>query len=136
MLRHASLLSLVLAAVPTLVAAQGHPTHHHPRGAKIIMIGTLVNPTCAFVQQAADSAQSRCVQQQRSALPPVLMGDGELYVLDFSQAPAYSLAPLVTSISLSIRRACRVAKSSQCASLVRVTHVPRSCRPPSPSSAV
>src|SRR2546422_11273493 len=88
MLRHASLLSLVLAAVPTLVAAQGHPTHHHPRSAKIIMIGTLVNPTCAFVQQAADSAQSRCVQQQRSALPPVLMGDGELYVLDFSQAPA------------------------------------------------
>ena len=93
MLRHASLLSLVLAAVPTLVAAQGHPTHHHPRGAKIIMIGTLVNPTCAFVQQAADSAQSRCVQQQRSALPPVLMGDGELYVLDFSQAPAPGESP-------------------------------------------
>ena len=93
MLRHASFLPLVLAAVPTLVAAQAHPTHHHPRGAKIIMIGTLVNATCAFVQQAADSAEARCVQQQRSALPPVLLGDGELYVLDFSQAPAPGESP-------------------------------------------
>ena len=93
MLRHASFLSLVLAAVPTLVAAQGHPTHHHPRGAKIVMIGTLVNPTCAFVQQAADSAQARCVQQQRSTFPPVLMGDGELYVLDFNRASAAGESP-------------------------------------------
>src|SRR5437899_12318038 len=89
MLRHASFLSLVLAAVPTLIAAQGHPTHHHPRGAKIIMIGTVVDPTCAFVQQAADSVQARCADQQRdTTLSPMLIADGELYVLKFGETTA------------------------------------------------
>jgi hypothetical protein len=93
MLRHLSLLIPLVGAVPAWGHAQAHTAHHHPRGAKIIMIGTIVHPLCAFVQQVADSAQVHCAQQQRGAtLPPVLVADGELYVLEFSPAAAPTVA--------------------------------------------
>ena len=89
MFRHSALIVFAAALAPARSQAQAHTAHHHPRGAKIVMIGTIVDPRCAFVQQVADSAQAPCAQQQRGrSLPPVLIADGELYVLDLSGAPA------------------------------------------------
>jgi hypothetical protein len=57
------------------------------------MNGTVVDPMCAFVQQAADSAQARCADEQRdTTLPPMLIADGELYVLKFGGTSAPSLS--------------------------------------------
>ena len=66
------------------VQAQAHPEHHHPRGAKIIMVGTLVDPLCAFAQQLPDSAEARCSRQHLGrTFQPALLADAELYVLAF-----------------------------------------------------
>src|SRR5438034_7585525 len=72
MLRQVPFLVALAVFVTSPAQAQGHTMHHHPRGAKIIMIGTVVDPMCAFVQQAADTAQARCADQQRdTTLPPI-----------------------------------------------------------------
>ena len=93
MLRQVPFLVALAAFVTSPAQAQGHTMHHHPRGAKIIMIGTVVDPMCAFVQQAADSAQARCADQQRDTpLPPMLIADGELYVLKFGETTAASVS--------------------------------------------
>jgi hypothetical protein len=52
---------LALATSP--LSAQAHEAHRHPRGGKIILVGTLVDPVCAFAQQLTDSAQARCSGQ-------------------------------------------------------------------------
>src|SRR5512143_614485 len=86
MLRFPLILAAVLIAPPSSLRAQAHQQHHHPRGAKIIMIGTLVEPLCAFAQQLADSAQARCARQHADrSFRPALLADGELYLLGFDR---------------------------------------------------
>jgi len=89
MLRPAVLLLAATAAIAAPVYAQAHMAHHHPRGAKIIMTGTIVHPVCTFAHEMPDSAQAACSQQHPSAgLAPVLMAEGELYLLAFDHAGA------------------------------------------------
>ena len=84
MARFPLVLAAVLIAPIWSLRAQVHQKHHHPRGAKIIMIGTLVDPLCAFAQQLADSAQARCARQHADrSFRPALLADGELYLLWF-----------------------------------------------------
>ena len=86
MLRSAFLAAVAAVAVTGPLRSQAH-THHHPRGAKIVMIGTVVDPVCSFAQQLPDSARAGCSHQhQANAHPPVLLADGELYVLAFEGA--------------------------------------------------
>jgi hypothetical protein len=74
----------VLAAGIGSLQAQAHQQHRHPRGAKIIMVGTLVDPLCAFAQQVPDSAQARCSRQHVGApFQPALLSSPELYLLAF-----------------------------------------------------
>jgi hypothetical protein len=73
-----------LAAGTGSVQAQAHVEHHHPRGAKIIMVGSLVDPLCAFAQQVPDSAQARCSRQHTGAsFQLALLSSPELYLLAF-----------------------------------------------------
>ena len=82
MLRHAYLVATVATAVASPLQGQAHTAHHHPRGAKIIMMGTVVDPLCAFAQQMTDSAQAPCAHQNpRTGVQPVLLADGEMYLL-------------------------------------------------------
>jgi hypothetical protein len=84
MARFPLVLAAVLIAPIWSLRAQVRQKHHHPRGAKIIMIGTLVDPLCAFAQQLADSAQARCARQHADrSFRPALLADGELYLLGF-----------------------------------------------------
>ena len=84
MLRTPLILIGVLAAGTGSIQAQAHPEHHHPRGAKIIMVGTLVDPLCAFAQQLPDSAQVRCSRQHLGrSFQLALLTDTELYLLAF-----------------------------------------------------
>ena len=84
MIRTPLILFGVLAAGTGPVQAQAHPEHHHPRGAKIIMVGTLVDPLCAFAQQVPDSAQAQCSRQHLGrSFQLALLADTELYVLAF-----------------------------------------------------
>ena len=84
MARFPLVLAAVLIAPSWSLPAQAHEQHHHPRGAKIIMIGTLVDPLCAFAQQLVDSAQARCARQHADrSFRPALLADGELYLLGF-----------------------------------------------------
>ena len=84
MARFRFVLAAVLLAPAWSLRAQAHEQHHHPRGAKIIMIGTLVDPLCAFAQQLTDSAQARCARQHADrSFRPALLADGELYLLGF-----------------------------------------------------
>jgi len=84
MLRIPLILFGVLAAGTDQLRAQAHPEHHHPRGAKIIMVGTLVDPLCAFAQQLPDSTQARCSRQHLGrSFQPALLADTELYLLAF-----------------------------------------------------
>jgi hypothetical protein len=86
-MRSRSLLLIAAALVLPFgsLAAQAHATHRHPSGAKIIMLGTLVDPFCAFARQLADTAQARCAhsRSQDQFHPALLTSDGELYVLAF-----------------------------------------------------
>jgi hypothetical protein len=77
-------LMAAIAAGTGSLQAQAHQEHHHPRGAKIIMVGTLVDPLCAFVQQVPDSAQARCSgQHTATSFQPALLSSPELYLLAF-----------------------------------------------------
>jgi hypothetical protein len=94
MLRPAVLFAAITTAVPGPVQAQAHTAHHHQRGAKIIMMGTIVHPMCAFAHEMPDSAQARCSRQHPSGgLPPVLRAEGELYLLAFNHAGVSRRAP-------------------------------------------
>ncbi|MGH7614506.1 MAG: hypothetical protein ACREMW_10775 [Gemmatimonadales bacterium] len=76
------ILAAVLAAGTASVQAQAH---HHPRGAKIIMVGTLADPLCVFAQQLADSAQANCSRQHLDrSFQPALLVDSDLYLLGFN----------------------------------------------------
>ena len=93
MLRTAFLAVTVTAAAARPLQGQAHTAHHHPRGAKIIMMGTLVDPLCAFAQQVSDSAQARCSREHPGTdVQPVLSADGELYLLAFARAATPRLA--------------------------------------------
>ena len=84
MARFPFVLAAVLLAPAWSLRAQAHERHHHPRGAKIIMIGTLVDPLCAFAQQLTDSAQARCARQHADrSFRPALLADGQLYLLGY-----------------------------------------------------
>jgi hypothetical protein len=86
MLRPAFILATVLATAATSGHAQAQHQHRHPRGAKIVMNGTLVDPVCAFAQQLADSAQAQCSRQHpERGFQPALLVDSELYVLAFDR---------------------------------------------------
>ena len=88
MLRPAVLLAAVTVAVAGPVQAQAHMAQHHPRGAKINVTGTIVHPLCRFAHELPDSAQA-CAQQHPSAgLEPVLIAEGELYLLAFDHEGA------------------------------------------------
>jgi len=105
MLRPAVIFAGALTAlVPRLVEAQAHTAHHHPRGAKIIMMGTIVHPLCAFAHELTDSAQARCSQQHPSGgLPPVLTADNELYLLAFDHAGASRAAPTDSLVGKAVK---------------------------------
>jgi hypothetical protein len=52
------------------------------------MVGTLVDPLCAFAQQLTDSAEARCSRQHRGrSLQVALLADTELYLLAFNREP-------------------------------------------------
>ena len=104
MLRPAVLLALVTAAVPASIPAQAHTAHHHPRGAKVIMTGTIVHPLCAFAHEMPDSVQARCSQQHPSGgLEPVLMAEGELYLLAFDHAGASRGVPTEALVGQAVK---------------------------------
>ena len=86
MLRTALVLAAALSLASRSLPAQAHGAHRHPRGAKIIMTGVLVDPYCAFAQQLADSAQVRCSRQRldHGFQPALLTSESELYVLAFA----------------------------------------------------
>jgi len=93
MLRPAVLLAAV-TAIAGPVQAQAHMAHHHPRGAKILITGTIVHPVCTFAHEMPDSAQAPCSRQHPSAgLEPVLIAEGELYLLAFDHAGASRRIP-------------------------------------------
>jgi hypothetical protein len=76
------------AAVP--LGAQGHAPHRHPRGAKILITGVLVEPLCQFAQP---SAVQDCLKHlgDEQLQPALLDSDSTLYLL---RSPAGSgLAP-------------------------------------------
>jgi hypothetical protein len=86
MLRTALVLAAALGLASGSLSAQAHGGHRHPRGAKIIMTGVLVDPLCVFAQQLADSAQARCSRQRvdHGFQPALLTSESELYVLAFA----------------------------------------------------
>ncbi len=104
MLRPAVLLAAVTAAIAGPVQAQAHMAHHHPRGAKIIMTGTIVHPVCTCAHEMPDSAQAPCSQQHPSAgLEPVLLAEGELYLLAFDHAGASRGLPTEALIGKAVK---------------------------------
>ena len=72
-------LTTALGGAP--LVAQGHATHRHPSGAKIIMTGVLVEPLCHFGQRSAiqDCLKHLTDQQLRPALLDT--DDSTLYIL-------------------------------------------------------
>ncbi len=89
MLRIPLFIGVVLAGATGSVQAQVHQEHHHPRGAKIIMIGTVVDPLCAFAQHLPDSAQAGCSRQHPDrGFQLALMAGGELYILGYDHDAA------------------------------------------------
>jgi hypothetical protein len=93
MLRTPLILLAMLAAGTGSTQAQAHQEHRHPRGAKIIMVGTLVDPLCAFAQQLPDSAQASCSRQHSGrTFQPALLAETELYVLAFDHDADLRLA--------------------------------------------
>src|SRR5207245_3865938 len=104
MLRPAVLLPAVTAAIAGPLQAQPHMAHHHPRGAKIVMPGTIVHPVCTFAHEMPDSAQAPCSQQHPSAgLEPVLLAEGELYLLAFDHAGASRGLPTEALIGKAVK---------------------------------
>lgn len=98
------LLAAAIIAGTGSVEAQAHREHHHPRGAKIIMVGTLVDPLCAFAQQLPDSAQAGCSRQHSDhAFQPALFADGELYVLGFQQDADHQSAALRVLVGKQVK---------------------------------
>ena len=72
-------LAATLGGVP--LSAQGHTSHRHPSGAKIIMAGTLVEPLCHFAQRSATQDCLKALKDQQ--LRPALLdtNDSTLYFL-------------------------------------------------------
>jgi hypothetical protein len=105
MLRTILTLGAALAAASGSVQAQAHQKHHHPRGAKIIMVGTLVDPVCAFAQQLTDSAQARCSSQDadHSFGLALLAEQNELYVLAFEPAASGRSASLHAMVGKQVK---------------------------------
>ena len=94
----------VLVLTTGSVQAQAHREHRHPRGAKIIMNGTLVDPFCAFAQQLPDSAQARCSHQHLDRVfQPALLADSELYVLGFEHDAARRSAAVQVLVGKQVR---------------------------------
>lgn len=89
------LLTAIVTGVPVAAHAQAPMTHHHPRGAKIIMIGTLVDPVCAYALAVADSAESHCVGEHWAGhAQPVLRADRQLYLLGLDSTRASKLGDI------------------------------------------
>jgi len=87
-MRYVSLFTISAAAIGIApLAAQGHTTHHHPSGAKILMTGVLVEPLCHFALKPAGSLQQDCLKQlSDQQLRPALLNtdDSTLYFLHSS----------------------------------------------------
>ncbi len=82
-------LSLTLGAalcISAPLAAQGHTTHRHPAGAKIIMPGVVVEPVCRFAQRLEGAALQDCVRHisDQDFHPALLASDSMLYLLHAS----------------------------------------------------
>ena len=103
MLRPAVFLAAVTVAVAGPVQAQAHMAQHHPRGAKINVTGTIVHPLCRFAHELPDSAQA-CAQQHPSAgLEPVLIAEGELYLLAFDHEGASRGVPTAALMGKAVK---------------------------------
>jgi hypothetical protein len=88
-------LALALSALVTgtfsTTAAQAHHPHRHPRGAKIIMHGTIIDPSCRFVDGLVGVAHRQCAQAcADKGVSLVLLTDSELYILTVPGKPAAS----------------------------------------------
>jgi hypothetical protein len=87
-------LSTLIAGVPPTVAAQAHPAHRHPRGAKIIMRGTIIDPSCRFAGGLSGAAHKQCARAcADKGVSLVLLADSELYILTMPGTPAASANP-------------------------------------------
>ena len=88
-------LATMVSGVALRAHAQAPMTHHHPRGAKIIMMGTLVDPVCAYALAVADSAESLCVGEHgTSHAQPVLRAGSQLYILGLESTGASKLGDI------------------------------------------
>jgi hypothetical protein len=75
---------------PPPAFAQAHIGHHHPPGAKIIMYGTIIDPSCRFTLGLSGSAHRECAAAcANRGVSLVLLGeDDHLYILTASGKPA------------------------------------------------
>ena len=80
---------LIVGSGPSLLA-QAHTGHRHPSGAKIIMIGTIVDPSCRFALNLSGPAHRQCAQACADrGVSLVLLGfDGNVYLLTTPGKPA------------------------------------------------
>jgi len=70
----------LILGVTVPLGAQGHAPHRHPRGAKILITGALVEPLCQFAQPTTVQGCLKNLGDQQ--LQPVLVdSDSMLYVL-------------------------------------------------------
>ena len=107
-MRHVVLLFAAFAAIPgsASLAAQGHTTHRHPSGAKIIMTGVLVEPLCHFAQTPTNSAIQDCLkgltdQQLRPAL--LDSADSTLYFLHSPAGRELGIAQVRRLVGRSVK---------------------------------
>ncbi len=93
-MRRLSLALALSALVPgafSAAAAQAHHPHRHPRGAKIIMHGTIIDPSCRFVAGLMGVAHRQCAQAcAEKGVSLVLLANSELYILTVPGKPAAS----------------------------------------------
>ncbi len=70
--------------------AQAHTGHHHPPGAKIIMYGTIIDPSCRFALGLSGSTHRACAATcANRGVSLVLLGEDEhLYILTMPGRPA------------------------------------------------
>ena len=104
-MRHVVALFTTLAAIlgSARLAAQGHTTHRHPSGAKIIMTGMLVEPLCHFAQRSAIQDCLKDLKDQQ--LHPALLdsNDSTLYFLHSPAGRDFSTAQVRRLVGRSVK---------------------------------
>ena len=70
--------------------AEAHTGHHHPPGAKIIVYGTIIDPSCRFTPGLSGSVHRECAATcANRGVSLVLLGEDEhLYILTAPGKPA------------------------------------------------